>query len=84
MLFRSIVFGITGSLCGILLNFAIPAYYFICMAKKEKAKEVTSRLTMFAVSEGKIKFSWFLFYLGIVADVIFTSLQLKDAIISGF
>ena len=79
-----IVFGITGSLCGILLNFAIPAYYFICMAKKEKAKEVTSRLTMFAVSEGKIKFSWFLFYLGIVADVIFTSLQLKDAIISGF
>ena len=79
-----IVFGITGSLCGILLNFAIPAYYFICMAKKEKAKEVTSRLTIFAVSEGKIKFSWFLFYLGIVADVIFTSLQLKDAIASGF
>ena len=79
-----IVFGITGSLCGILLNFAIPAYYFICMAKKEKTKEATSRLSMFTVSEGKIKFSWFLFYLGIVADVVFTSLQLKDAIVSGF
>ena len=79
-----VVFGVTGSLCGILLNFAIPAYYFICMAKREKAKEVTSRIPLFNVSDSKVKFSWFLFYLGIVADVIFTSLQLKDAIASGF
>ena len=76
------VFGITGSLCGILINFTIPAYFYICMAKKEKAKEQSSRLPMFTVSQGKISFSWFIFYLGVVADVVFTSLQLKDIIVS--
>ncbi len=77
------VFGITGSLCGILINFTIPAFYYICMAKKEKAKEQSSRLPMFSISQGKIGFSWFIFYLGVIADVVFTSLQLKDIIVKG-
>ena len=77
------VFGITGSLCGILINFTIPAFYYICMAKKEKAKEQSSRLPMFSISQGKIGFSWFIFYLGVIADVVFTRLQLKDIIVKG-
>lgn len=74
------IFGITGSLCGILLNFALPAYYYIAMSKKEKAKEKSSQVPFFTISKGRLNFSWFIFYLGIVADVVFTGLQIKDVI----
>ena len=74
------VFGVTGSLCGILLNFAIPAFYYVLMAKKERAKEMSSRFPLFKVSKTYYAFSWFLFYIGIVAAVVFTAIQLKDVI----
>ena len=74
------VFGVTGSLCGILLNFAIPAFYYVLMAKKERAKEMSSRLPLFKVSKTYYAFSWFLFYIGIIAAVVFTAIQLKDVI----
>ena len=74
------VFGITGSLCGILVNFAIPAYYFIGVIKKERAKTQAARTPVFTASKAKYYGAWFMFYFGIVAAVIFTTIQLVDAI----
>lgn len=50
------------------------------MSKKEKAKEKSSQVPFFTISKGRLNFSWFIFYLGIVADVVFTGLQIKDVI----
>ena len=74
------VFGITGSLCGILVNFAIPASYFIGMIKMERAKTHTARTAVFKASTGKYYLAWFMFYFGIVAAIVFTLIQLIDAI----
>ncbi len=74
------VFGITGSLCGILVNFAIPASYFIGMIKMERAKAQAARTAVFKASTGKYYLAWFMFYFGIVAAIVFTLIQLIDAI----
>ena len=74
------VFGITGSLCGILVNFAIPASYFIGMIKMERAKAQAARTAVFKASNGKYYLAWFMFYFGIVAAIVFTLIQLIDAI----
>ena len=74
------VFGITGSLCGILVNFAIPAYYFIGVIKKERAKTQAARTPVFTASKVKYYGAWFMFYFGIVAAVLFTTIQLVDVI----
>ena len=74
------VFGITGSMCGILLCFAIPALYFIGLYKREKAKELTSRIPMFKASQERYYFAWVIFYIGIIAAVVFTVIQVKDLI----
>ena len=74
------VFGIIGSLCGFLVNFAIPAYFFIGMAKKERAKTQAARTPIFSVSQARIYGAWFLFYFGVVLAVLFTTIQLVDTI----
>ena len=74
------MFGITGSLCGILVNFAIPASYFIGMIKMERAKAQAARTAVFKASTGKYYLAWFMFYFGIVAAIVFTLIQLIDAI----
>ena len=76
------VFGITGSLCGILLCFAIPALYFIGVQKKEKAKEMAAQTPIFRAAKGEVTFAWVLFYVGVVAAVVFTIVQVKDLITS--
>ena len=74
------VFGIMGSLCGFLVNFAIPAYFFIGVIKKERAKTQAARTPIFTASKAKYYGAWFMFYFGIVAAVIFTTIQLIDTI----
>lgn len=74
------VFGITGSMCGILLCFAIPALYFIGLYKRERAKEMTSRIPIFKASESRYYFAWVIFYIGVIAAVVFTVIQVKDLI----
>ena len=76
------VFGVTGSMCGILLNFAIPAFYFVLIAKIERAKKASSKGSIFSVTKGRYYFAWVLFYIGVVAAVVFTAIQLKDVISS--
>ena len=73
------VFGITGSLCGILVNFAIPASYYIGMVKMENAKTQAARTPVFKSSKSKYYIAWFMFYFGIVAAIVFTLIQLIDA-----
>ena len=74
------VFGVTGSMCGILLNFAIPAFYFVLIAKRERAKQYSSKGSMYSASRGRYYFAWVLFYIGVVAAIVFTAIQLKDVI----
>lgn len=76
------VFGVTGSMCGILLNFAIPAFYFVLIAKIERAKKASSKGSVFSATKGRYYFAWVLFYIGVVAAVVFTAIQLKDLISS--
>ena len=76
------VFGVTGSMCGILLNFAIPAFYFVLIAKIERAKKASSKGSIFSATKGRYYFAWVLFYIGVVAAVVFTAIQLKDVISS--
>ena len=76
------VFGVTGSMCGILLNFAIPAFYFVLIAKIERAKKASSKGSVFSATKGHYYFAWVLFYIGVVAAVVFTAIQLKDVISS--
>lgn len=74
------VFGITGSMCGILLCFAIPAIYFVGLYKRERAKEMAAKIPLFKYSHGRYIFAWVIFYIGIVAAVVFTVIQVKDLI----
>ena len=74
------VFGVTGSMCGILLNFAIPAFYFVLIAKRERARKASSQGSIFSSTRGRYYFAWVLFYIGVVAAVVFTAIQLKDVI----
>lgn len=76
------VFGVTGSMCGILLNFAIPAFYYVLIAKMERAKGKSTKGSTYTITKGRYYFAWVLFYIGVVAAVVFTAIQLKDVISS--
>ena len=74
------VFSLTGSMCGIALVFVWPSLFYIWIDKREKAKKLTSRVDIFKFSSFSIVFAWILFYVGIVAAVFMTVLEIKKLV----
>lgn len=77
----NVIFALTGSLCGGALLLIFPALFYIYINKREKAKEQTSRLPMFSISNGKVTLAWVFFYVGIVLAVFLTGLEIKKLIV---
>ena len=76
----TLIFSLTGSMCGIALVFVWPSLFYIWIDKREKAKQLTSRIDIFKFSRASIIFAWILFYVGIVAAVFMTVLEVKKLI----
>ena len=75
-----VIFSLTGSLCGVALVFVWPAFFYIFVSKKEKAKAKSSLSKTYSISHGAVVFAWILFYVGIVMAVFMTGLEVQKLV----
>lgn len=75
-----VIFSLTGSLCGVALVFVWPAFFYIHVAKREKARAKSTKRSQYDIKTGAIYFAWFLFYIGIVMAVFMTALEVKKLV----
>ena len=75
-----VIFSLTGSLCGVALVFVWPAFFYVFVSKKEKAKAKSSQSKTYSISHGAVVFAWILFYVGIVMAVFMTGLEVQKLV----
>ena len=75
-----VIFSLTGSLCGVALVFVWPAFFYIHVAKREKARAKSTQRSQYSISNNAIYFAWFLFYIGIILAIFMTGLEIKKLV----
>ena len=76
----SMIFSLTGSLCGVALVFVWPAFFYIHVAKLERAKAKSTQRSTYNIGKKAVNFAWFLFYIGIILAVFMTALEIKKLV----
>ena len=65
---------------GVALVFVWPAFFYVFVSKKEKAKAKSSQSKTYSISHGAVVFAWILFYVGIVMAVFMTGLEVQKLV----
>lgn len=74
------IFGVTGSFCGVLIVFVWPALYYLAMVKKEKAKPMDQRSKWFIFNSCNVTTAWIILVIGIILCVLCTGLEISKLV----
>ena len=74
------IFGVTGSFCGVLIVFVWPALYYLAMVKKEKAKPTDQRSKWFIFNSCDVTTAWIILVVGIILCVLCTGLEISKLV----